>query len=106
MEKEEYALEVLNAMLNSLPQPITYGEFNKVFPVGANKFILEENESRYKELGIARFGTSLEGISIMSIMATLTDCLIGKRLAIEIDIVSEDYEILKNAKIIKFKWVN
>lgn len=90
--KEEYLISMLNSMIKS--KDITYGEFNHLIPFGVNTQKLRDEEKKYPELGIARYGTVEEGISTLTIMASITDVLIGKRLGVNLggskDIPVED----------------
>jgi len=98
MNKEKYLLEVLNAMIE-ISRPVKYSDFN-LFIKPKNKNTLLKTEKKYQELGIAMFkktakinngvkfvySDSLIGISIISIIATITDILIGKRLGFVVEL--------------------
>jgi hypothetical protein len=82
-DKEERLLMVLNNMLSCVG-PVTYGDFNKVFPaIDIEK--LREFEKEDDAFGSARYGTPMEGISTLSIIATITDILMGKRLGVVLE---------------------
>jgi len=56
-------------------------------PFGPDVEALREAEGQYPELGIARFGTPDEGISTISLLATVSAVFCGKRLGV---ILQED----------------
>jgi len=82
-DKDSKLLEILNRMLE-LCEPITYDNFNKVLK-GKDINKLRDYEKQHDEVGIARYGTPNEGISTLSIISTITDVLINKRLGVDID---------------------
>jgi hypothetical protein len=94
LDKEKYLLEVLNSMLSCLPE-ITYSEFNRMF-IASDKLKLMEYEQKYNELGLTKSdenNNDWDAVSTLSIIATITDILCGKRLAIVCD---EDTFIIKS----------
>ena len=80
--KEEYLISMLNSVVKS--RDITYGEFNHLIPFGEYVQKLRDEEEKYPELGIARYETEEEGISTLTIIASITDVLIGKRLGVNL----------------------
>jgi len=67
---------------------IKYDDFNKVFSVKdykGDKEALLALEKEYPKLGLARFGTEEFGVSTLSIIATITDILIGHRFGVVLD---------------------
>lgn len=75
-------MSMLNSMIRS--KDITYGEFNRLMPFGEHVQKLRDEEKKYPELGIARYETKEEGISTLTIIASITDVLIGKRLGVNL----------------------
>lgn len=73
MKKTEELCKILNEAYKLLPKKPTYGEFNKIFKIGENSNELRYLEHEYPIIGICRFGTPDEGLSIVSIIATITD---------------------------------
>lgn len=75
--------EHLNFVWSLIPNKPTYGEFNKVFPVGNNVDVLRNFEKENNWVGIARYDTKDEGISTISLFASIVDYLSdGWRLSI------------------------
>lgn len=75
--------EHLNYVWSLIQHKPTYGEFNKVFPVGDNVDVLRNFEKENEWLGIARYDTENEGISIISLFASIVDYLSdGWRLSV------------------------
>lgn len=108
-EKKNRLIEILNALLKIMPD-ITYGAFNKVFPAGDKIKELELLEKKYPKLHLARYGTPNAGVSVTSIISTITHVLCdGDVLGLDVDNSGLD----KNAqlddynpkKIIRFKFV-
>jgi len=96
----------LNYVWSLIPNKPTYGEFNKVFPVNENVEVLRNFELENNWFGIARYDTELEGLSILSLFASITDFLTdGYRLSIETEFDKgtpiEDQEIT-GFKMIKY----
>lgn len=83
MEKKIKELENhLNFVWSLIKDKPTYGEFNKVFSVDSVD-VLRNFEKDQRWLGIARYGTKNEGISIISLFASIVDFLSdGWRLSI------------------------
>ena len=98
-DKKKELVEVLNKMIE-LSEPITYEEFNTVIKAKDKKKLraLEKNNNK---VGLARFDTEDEGISTLSIIATITDVLADDRLAFVVE--KEDKNYLPN-QITGFKW--
>jgi len=105
-DKEKYLLEVFNAMLKSMPD-ITYGEFNRIFPSDDKKEELRKTELKYPELGLARYDTPSEGVSYVSLMATITDILCKKRLTVVVEKSHSNQTVEEafNKKIIGFDFI-
>jgi hypothetical protein len=103
LENEEYFESLSNTILTTLNkmikvcEPIKFSDFNKVIKE-KEKGLLEIAEREDEKIGIRPFDNENDSsgfaISTASIVATITDICIGKRLAFEID---EGY-------IIGFKW--
>lgn len=73
----------LNYVWSLIPNKPTYGEFNKIFPVNDNVEILRNFEKEHKWIGIAKYNTKNEGISTISLFASIVDYFSdGWRLAI------------------------
>jgi len=89
MEKKIKKLEEhLNYIWSLIPEKPTYGEFNKVFPVKDNRDVLRNFENENYWMVIARYDTENEGISILSMFASITDYLSdGWRLSFETEAV-------------------
>jgi len=85
MEKKIKELEEhLNYIWSLIPNKPTYGEFNKVFPVGENTELLRNFEKENKWFIIARYDTENEGLTILNMFASITDFLSdGWRLAFQ-----------------------
>lgn len=84
-ERKNRVTKILNDLIK-LCQPITYDEFNKkIEAIDSNK--LYEYEQINPEAGLLNMGVSDDpnavkfGISTLSIIATITDILIGDRIA-------------------------
>lgn len=95
--------EHLNYIWNLIPNKPTYGEFNKVFPVKENSKLLRKFENENNWLGIARYDTDDEGISILSMFASITDYLCGYRLAFETE--SDEGTSIEKQQITGFKMI-
>jgi len=78
---------------------ITYGEFNKRFPV--ERYSCDEQgllalEKTHYELGLAGKDTKDFGVSVISLMATITDIFTGGyRFAVSMQSISENKEYTK-----------
>ena len=58
------------------------------------------------EIGIARYGTSDEGVSMLSIFATITHVLVGKRIAIKVDDIGDaDWNAYEELPALGFGWL-
>lgn len=103
-EKIKKLEEHLNYVWSLIPEKPTYGEFNKVFPVGDNVEILRNFEKDNEWMGIARYDTEDEGISILSMFASITDYLSdGWRLSFVTE--AEEGTPVEEQEIIEFKFV-
>ena len=84
--RERQLIKILNGMIERC-QPIKYQDFNIKIP--ALDEGLEEFEKEYPEVGLANIpgsvGNHKLGITTISIIATITDVLTDKRLAVTID---------------------
>lgn len=100
-EMEKKLIEMLDQVI--ITKDITYGEFNKVIPFGKEVEELRLVEEEYPDLGIARYGKEDEGISTISILASVTSVLIGKRLGV---ILQDSDEIDENKLILGFTLVD
>ena len=97
MKKEERLLKVLNEMIKN-SEPIRYMYFNAFIKAKTTRGLLKA-EKKYKELGLTNSKTEIRingkldwkydgeklGISVLSIMATITDVLIEKRLGFTVE---------------------
>jgi hypothetical protein len=83
--KEQELINTLNLMIQSC-KPILYKDFN-VSLVAKDIEILRNLEKENPKLGLAHYGTPQEGITTLSLIATITDILIDKRLGF---LVEED----------------
>jgi len=92
MKKQEL-IATLNTML-TLCEPIKYDDFNKVMKAKDVKK-LRDVETRNQKIGIANFDKENEGISTLSIIATITDVLCDERLTFVID---QDTNVIKRVK--------
>lgn len=100
-------LETLNNIWDLIPydNKPTYGEFNHLIPMGDKIPKLRELEQKDPSVGIARFGTSQEGVSVLSIIATITEKGFGDRLAVDIEEAPDgDIPNFNDLKIMGFKW--
>lgn len=80
--KEQKVIDIVNKMI-SLCKPFKYNEFN-IFLPAQNKEALYKEENLNSEIGLS-YHEGEDGISTMSIIATITDILAQKRLAFQID---------------------
>lgn len=78
-EKQDKVILLLNEMINRVETQITYGQINKGFPV-ADYPSFEAFEKENPEVGLTSYGWS-----ILSMIATITDVLCGKRLAFMVE---------------------
>jgi len=78
--KEMMLLDVLNKLLSI--KPLDYDALNvKVKYEGEDLDKLRALEQEYPELGLCNCDEPGDGISLLSLLATVTDILVGKRLA-------------------------
>jgi hypothetical protein len=85
LNKEEVmcrTVSIITKML-SLCEPTTYKEFNKILKAN-NRDELRAYEKEHPEVGLAQYGLTDEGVSTLSILATITELLIGERLAFKL----------------------
>lgn len=95
----------LNFIWSLIPNKPTYGEFNKVFPVDPNINVLRNFELENEWFSIARYDTKDEGLSILSLFASITDFLTdGYRLSFETE--SEEGTPVADQTIVGFKMIN
>jgi len=95
---ESYLVALLDSLI--VAKDFTYGEFNNVLPFGPDVEALREAEQQYPDLGIARYGTSEEGISTISLLATVSSVFCGKRLGVILQEDDEDIETPLDEKLI------
>lgn len=93
-------VEILNEMI-SLCEPVKYTDFN-VNLKAKNISDLQKAEKINPEIGIANSGKNNEGISTLSIIATITDILIQKRLAF----IVEENGIISGVNLFPFNLFN
>lgn len=105
-ENKDHLLDLLNRMWSTIPEENrpTYREFNALMPVDEGKEGLRELESEHPEVGIARYGGEYEGVSVLSIIATITEVGFGDRLGVVLDGEPSDEEGADNVKISGFCW--
>ena len=86
MDNSDKLLDILNTVI-SLVEPITYKDFNRNLKClnDETKIKLRELETKHNELGLVGYDTKDEGISTLSLIATITDILCSKRLAFKIN---------------------
>jgi hypothetical protein len=79
-EAQQKVLTIFNRLLRIIP--VTYDELNKKFLAdGKEKDRLLELEKEFEELGLSEHPDSeKQGVSILSLLATITDAFCGKRL--------------------------
>jgi len=92
MSKEEYLEELFTKLFKLLD--MRYEDFNTLYPAGDKKEELRKLEKEYPELGLARYDTENEGVSVISLLATVTDIFCGKRFAVRFDNNSTDRKIV------------
>lgn len=80
---EKKLLDIINTMI-SLCEPVKYKDFNCIIKA-KDVSLLRKAEEKNTEIGLANFDKENEGISTLSLIATITDVLIKKRLAFNID---------------------
>jgi len=86
---------MLNDVWALIPVKPKYQDFNVQIPFGTNVPALEAFEKKNPELGITDFGHAagfgerdtrpIEGMTTLSLIATITDVLAGKRLAAKVE---------------------
>lgn len=81
LDKKQFLLDTLNAMIESC-EPIYYDDFNKSYKQIDDKLVAYEKTNT--KAGIKYIGDTF-GISTLSLIATITDCLIDDRLAFVIE---------------------
>jgi hypothetical protein len=93
----------LNLLWSKLPKKPTYNEFNSFFPFDENVPFLRQFERENKWVGIANYSNELEGISVISLIASIVDFLTdGTRLAV----ITEKNEEHEDPTIIGFQFLN
>jgi len=81
--RKQQLIEQLNGMIERC-EPINYDEFNKTVR-SKNIEELRAYEKKNPKVGLARYGTTREGISFLSMIATITDILTDDRLAFYVE---------------------
>lgn len=81
-QRKKELTELLNKLFKI--KDVNYTDLNQVIPFTGHITELRELEEKYPKLGLARFDTEQEGISVMSLIATITDILCDTRLAFEV----------------------
>jgi hypothetical protein len=87
MSREDEVIRVINKMISSC-DPIKYADFNKI--IKEKEFgILEKIETEDKEVGIRLVDMNNDSsgycITTLTLIATITDILVGKRLSFQLD---------------------
>lgn len=82
-ERKERLLDILNEMLKI--RTVSYDDLNKVIPFEEKVNELRELEKKYPELGIARYDKDDEGVSFLSLIATITRVLCGDSLGLRVE---------------------
>ena len=79
--KKERLITLLDQLFK-IYEEIPLKEFNTQFPCKTDeqRKKLRALEKEYPELGIAKYGTSEEGFSVLSLIRTITNVLIGEEL--------------------------
>lgn len=92
--EEDSLLKILNEMIACAKKPIQFSEFNKLIACDKDRLLALEKE--HEEVGIRpidyKDADGEWGISVASIIATITDVLIGKRLAFSVDLEKDIIE--------------
>lgn len=84
MDKKDEVIRIVNKMIESC-EPIKYEYFNKAIRE-KEKGILEKIESEDNVVGISQVNEKDSYcITTLSLIATITDILIGERLAFKLD---------------------
>ena len=82
--REDSLIKVLNELLEI--RPLTYKDLSLVFSVGEENITkLRTLEKNNPKLGLARFDTSEEGFSVLSLIATITNYFCDKRLGVMVE---------------------
>jgi len=81
-ERERYVLVTINKMIQTC-HAFTLDEFN--FKTAQINHLLVKAEEQDDRIGVATLNDGQYGISTLSIIATITACLTGKRLGFIID---------------------
>lgn len=102
MSKKDEVIDIINKMF-MLCEPITYGEFNKKMKA-IDVIKLREEEKQNEKIGVANYGKEDEGISILSLIATITDVLVDDRLFFMIE--ESDSSNIDECTIIGVQWFN
>lgn len=82
-DKKLKLIYTINTMID-LCEPIKYSDFNK-YLIAKDVKLLRQAEERNPYIGISKHDTPEEGVSILSIIATITDILVGDRLLFLLD---------------------
>jgi hypothetical protein len=95
MTREEQVLDLLNAAWAIIPEKPKYNDFNSKIPFGRSVPGLEALEQINHKLGLADFEPyplegervpfEVKGMTVLSLIATITDILCDKRLAANIE---------------------
>lgn len=96
LDKEKRLIDCFNEFFKQ--HKFTYGQLNTFFDLTKEKDKLHLLEKKYSELGLA--GKEGEGVSVISLFATITDFLCEKRFAVIIDNDKES-DLLEKDRIIK-----
>jgi hypothetical protein len=97
MNKEDELIRIVNKMIDSC-EPIKYVDFNKIIKekeAGLLEKIEKEDEVIGIRLSNESVGSSDYCITTLSLIATITDILVGKRLSFELD---------DNGYLVSVKW--
>ena len=94
MTREEQLLDILNAAWAIIPEKPKYNDFNSKVPFGRAVHGLEALEQINPKLGVADFAPyptkltafgPVEGMTVLSLIATITDILCDRRLGAVIE---------------------
>lgn len=99
--QNEILLKILNDAFRCLRRPIYYEDFNNILPTINENMSnsLKRIEEKHPSLGLTyNKDTKLYGMSVLSIIATITRVYAGKSLAAMIDI--------KTGEIVSFKFLD
>jgi hypothetical protein len=83
LDDNKELIDLLNKII-SLCEPVKYEDFN-VRINAVNVDDLRKLEKENPKVGICKYDTPNEGVSTLSLVATITDVLINKRLSFVID---------------------